>query len=182
VALRRRARHNLSHLPVVLAGDFNGNELDPVYSEVMKWGYQSAAKVVLGRELLVTHMTHNAMAVAVDFIFFRCRLGAAVVKGPSVHAANRGCARPRCVLVLSSNGSDGGRPRHQLVPTQFALIPRHLPDAVRRQQGPGCRTCQSCSPAWPFALPCAATVQAWPAAIDYSVSDHRMVLATFELV
>jgi len=33
-----------------------------------------------------------------------------------------------------------------------------------------------------LSLACAAIVQAWPAAIDYSVSDHRMVLATFELV
>ena len=65
-----------------------------MYSEVMKWGYQSAAKIVLGRELLVTHMTHNAMAVAVDFIFFRYSVGT-IVKGPLAHTTNRDCPRPR---------------------------------------------------------------------------------------
>ena len=61
----------LERVPVILAGDFNGDSADPVYRAIVGRGYHSSAKEARGREAGVTHLTHNGQSVGVDFIFFR---------------------------------------------------------------------------------------------------------------
>jgi protein angel len=65
------ARLGLAHLPVVVAGDLNGDMHDAVYAHLAARGFRSAALAVLGREAGVTHLTHRGDAVAVDFVLFR---------------------------------------------------------------------------------------------------------------
>ena len=140
-------------LPTLLAGDFNGDSSDPVYKAVLERGYRSSAKEVLGREVGVTHLTHNGKSTSVDFIFFRSdRRPAALKRARSLTSSLTSrrrawastCSRSWIMLVRRT-GRNGAAPvgpgSPRLQPIQLALLPTDLPDAVRsRSRGPfSCR-------------------------------------------
>lgn len=64
-------RNNVEHIPVILAGDFNGCPKDAVYSHVMESGFLSSYQSVHNREPHVTHRVYNGEEILVDYIFFR---------------------------------------------------------------------------------------------------------------
>ena len=61
----------MSHVPVLLAGDFNGSQEDAVYNHIVKSGFLSSYKTVHKREPRVTHRLYNGEQVPVDYIFYR---------------------------------------------------------------------------------------------------------------
>ena len=63
--------NNVEHVPVVLAGDFNGCPEDEVYNYVVENGFMSSYKSVHCREPHVTHKLHNGEEILVDYIFYR---------------------------------------------------------------------------------------------------------------
>ena len=64
-------RNNLEHVPVLLAGDFNGCPEDAVYNHVIESGFMSSYKTVHNREPGVTHRVYNGEEILVDYIFYR---------------------------------------------------------------------------------------------------------------
>lgn len=65
-------RNNVQHVPVVLAGDFNGCPKDAVYNYVVEKGFMSSYKTVHNKEPCVTHRVYNGEEILVDYIFYRC--------------------------------------------------------------------------------------------------------------
>ncbi|EDO42100.1 predicted protein [Nematostella vectensis] len=61
----------LHSIPVILTGDFNSPETNPVYQFVKGSGFASSYKVVNGREAGVTHKDHRGRELSVDYIFYR---------------------------------------------------------------------------------------------------------------
>lgn len=59
------------YVPVVLSGDFNGNETDLARVEFTKHHFFSAFRSVHGREPGVTHVDHNKNPVSVDAVLVR---------------------------------------------------------------------------------------------------------------
>ena len=57
---------------MLLAGDFNSPQEDPVYDYVQKSEFKSSYREFHGREPGVTHRDHNGRDMAVDYIFYRC--------------------------------------------------------------------------------------------------------------
>jgi Endonuclease/Exonuclease/phosphatase family len=74
----------LRNLPVVVAGDFNGDSQDPTFKHMVDHGYRSAFHLFHGRGPGVTHRNHNQDDVAVDFIFVR-RHSLHLEKGTTQH-------------------------------------------------------------------------------------------------
>ena len=64
-------RNNVQHVPVVLAGDFNGCPGDAVYNYVVENGFISSYKTVHNKEPCVTHRVYNGDEILVDYIFYR---------------------------------------------------------------------------------------------------------------
>ena len=65
-------RNGIEDTPVLLAGDFNSPQEDPVYDYVQKSEFKSSYREFHGREPGVTHRDHNGRDMAVDYIFYRC--------------------------------------------------------------------------------------------------------------
>ncbi|XP_031564167.1 uncharacterized calcium-binding protein At1g02270-like [Actinia tenebrosa] len=64
-------KNEISSIPVILTGDFNSPEGNPVYVYVSENGYESSFKNVHGKEAVVTHKDHTGQQLAVDYIFYK---------------------------------------------------------------------------------------------------------------
>lgn len=106
-------RNKLEHVPVLLAGDFNGCPEDAVYHYVIESGFRSSFKTVHSREPGVTHRLYSGEEILVDYIFYRNSTTSSVV--------------PRQSMVLPEEYSDEEWPKdftlsdHRMVMTEFEL-------------------------------------------------------------
>ncbi|KAM7446230.1 hypothetical protein ABFA07_005445 [Porites harrisoni] len=106
-------KNNVEHIPVILAGDFNGCPKDAVYSHVMESGFLSSYQSVHNREPHVTHRVYNGEEILVDYIFFR--------NSSSSHLV------PKTSTVLPAEYSDEEWPKdftlsdHRMIMTEFEL-------------------------------------------------------------
>ncbi|KXJ22722.1 uncharacterized calcium-binding protein At1g02270 [Exaiptasia diaphana] len=64
-------RDDIEAPPVILCGDFNSPQENPVYKYVCQNGFTSSFKNVHGREPLVTHKDHTGQEMSVDYVFYR---------------------------------------------------------------------------------------------------------------
>lgn len=106
-------KNNLEHVPVLLAGDFNGCPEDAVYNHVIESGFMSSYKTVHNREPGVTHRVYNGEEILVDYIFYRTSSPSSLV--------------PRQSMVLPEEYSDKEWPKeftlsdHRMIMTEFEL-------------------------------------------------------------
>ncbi|XP_074615760.1 uncharacterized protein LOC141875164 isoform X1 [Acropora palmata] len=106
-------KNKLEHVPVLLAGDFNGCPEDAVYHYVVESGFRSSFKTVHSREPGVTHRLYSGEEILVDYIFYRNSTSSSVV--------------PRQSMVLPEEYSDEEWPKdftlsdHRMVMTEFEL-------------------------------------------------------------
>lgn len=106
-------KNNVEHVPVVLAGDFNGCPEDEVYNYVVENGFMSSYKSVHCREPHVTHKLHNGEEILVDYIFYRNSAHCQLV--------------PKQSMVLPAEYSDEDWPKeftlsdHRMIMTEFEL-------------------------------------------------------------
>lgn len=109
-------KNNVEHVPVLLAGDFNGCPEDSVYSHVIESGFVSSFKTVHNREPGVTHRVYNGEEILVDYIFYKN-------SSPS-------CLVPKQSTVLPAEYSDEVWPEeftlsdHRMIMTDFGLETR----------------------------------------------------------
>ncbi|KAL9986148.1 hypothetical protein ACROYT_G000242 [Oculina patagonica] len=106
-------KNNVQHVPVVLAGDFNGCPDDAVYNYVVDNGFISSYKTVHNKEPCVTHRLYSGDEILVDYIFYRNSSPSHLV--------------PKQSMVLPAEYSDEEWPKeftlsdHRMIMTEFEL-------------------------------------------------------------
>lgn len=109
-------KNGIGNIPVLLTGDFNSSQDDPVYDFVEKNEFKSSYKEFHGHEPGVTHRDHNGQENAVDYIFYRNALNRSlIVKSASVLPEEYDCEDWPEEFTLSD---------HRMIVTDFELEER----------------------------------------------------------
>jgi endonuclease/exonuclease/phosphatase family metal-dependent hydrolase len=161
--------------PVVLCGDFNTQlhcTEDSVYRAVVARSFRSAyASTHDGREPAVTHRTHRKECTPVDFIYVKNgsptpeekKQMAANMRGEAAAAASHAAgvaARASEDATIAAAACASSTPPHS------HPLPRAYP---------------SLRPIYSTLLPTTLPDSTWPSAEEYNISDHRPLLALFEI-
>jgi len=150
--------------PVVLCGDFNTQlhcQSDSVYRSVVARAFRSVyATTHAGMEPGVTHRTHRGDCTPVDFVFVKSgsptpeekKKMKSMLRGEAAASAADAAA---LAAAASSTGTSAG-----------TFAPRVYP---------------SLRPVYATLLPTSLPATHWPTDGDFNLSDHRPLLALFEI-
>jgi len=109
-------KNRIENIPVLLTGDFNSSQDDPVYGFVEENEFKSSYKQFHGQEPGVTHRDHHGQETSVDYIFYRNTMNRSlIVKSSSVLPLEYDCEDWPEEFTLSD---------HRMIVTDFELEER----------------------------------------------------------